>query len=133
MASISEIPGRVREWVEGIELRYDLPAREPRPDLVSEWTEEISEAEGEDQFYSLAEEFYGEVFDCFEADVIGYNMGLAAGKAEEYFSLEDGSRKVLKTGLWSSANRRGEDTVKVLDLFDYGVDDFGELSEEYGL
>jgi hypothetical protein len=133
MGSVSEIPGRVRDWVEGIDLQYDLPAREPRPDLISEWAEDISETEGEDEFYSLAEEFYSEVEDELEADVLGYNMGLAAGKAEEYFSLEERSRKALRTGLWSSAKRRGEDTVKVVDLFEYGVDDFEELREEYGL
>jgi hypothetical protein len=113
------------------ELRYDVPAREPDEDLVGEWAVEISETEGFHSLVSLAEDFYSEAEDELEPDALGYNMGLAAGKADEDFSVDDDSIRALRYGLGSSAGNRGDDRVRVVDLFGYGRTDFEELKADY--
>jgi hypothetical protein len=115
-----------------MELRYDLPAREPDEELVAEWAVEISDTAGSfEDLMHLAEDFYEEA-DLY-AETLGYNMGLATGKALAEFPVDEDSVRGLSYGLGLSAGKRSDDRVKVVDLFEYGVEDFEELGEEYSV
>ncbi|MFB6216579.1 MAG: hypothetical protein ABEJ72_06390, partial [Candidatus Aenigmatarchaeota archaeon] len=92
--------GRIQSWLEDLDPRYNLNDIEIDDDSVAEWAGQIPDVRGDQgfpdivgEYRNIVEDFYSEA--DMEIDVFAYNLGIAAGKADHDFSLEDYNIRAL--------------------------------------